>query len=80
LGETELAGQARFELQQWAQKDPQTYTTLDGPKVRWLTPEEFTATGESGAPKAVAAEENPIRTTHSERPSDLEWWKPWTWF
>jgi hypothetical protein len=79
LGETELAGQARFELKQWAQKDPQSYASLHGPQVRWLTPEEFAATGESGAPKPIAAED-PVRMTHSERPSDLQWWKPWTWF
>jgi tetratricopeptide (TPR) repeat protein len=78
-GETSLASQARFELEQLTRTNPGLSLPQRGPNVRWLTPAEFAATGEHPGPVVVGIGPQAANVQES-RPGGIEWWKPWTWF
>ena len=75
LGERDLAALARNELVALTQKSGRHVTSVGGPMVHWVTPNEFAMTGETHSPTRPAAP-----PSRSAKVSDYEWWKPWTWF
>jgi tetratricopeptide (TPR) repeat protein len=80
LGETTLATQARFESEQLRRQNPAAATAGAGPNVRWLSADEFAATGERPTAAPASAPPAPLKTSQEMQPGGIELLKPWTWF
>ena len=75
------ANRARYELAQIQKKLPAEVAAAAGPNVQWLTPDAFAATGEPAVPATPATARSASATSLAPNSaSDLEWYKPWTWF
>jgi hypothetical protein len=80
LGETTLATQARFEMEQLTRRNPAAAAPGAGPQVRWLSADDFAFTGDRPTPAPLGVQAAPLQTSQEAHPGGVEVLKPWTWF